>query len=58
MADDKRTTEPQPEQWVDKGNGVFVLENSPPPEPQTFNALRKELQEKQLGLKNAVAGPG
>jgi hypothetical protein len=58
MADDKSTTAAQPEQWVDKGNGVFVLENSPPPEPQNFKALRKELQEKQLGLKSAVAGPG
>jgi len=54
MAAKKSTPAAQP-QWVDDGNGVLVFENSPVPRPQSFNDLRKELQEKQLGLKAAPA---
>jgi len=40
--------------WVDKGDGEVVLENSPRPKVQSLKDLRKQLQ-KELGIKSSQA---
>jgi hypothetical protein len=47
---DEATAEPS--NWVKKGEGEVVLENSPRPKAQTLKDLRKELQE-ELGIVSA-----
>jgi hypothetical protein len=50
----KNTAAAEPSNWVPKGEGEMVLENSPRPKAKTLEDLRKQLQE-ELGIKSSQA---